>query len=327
MLIRPRRLRRTAVLRDLVAETRIHPAALVQPHFVLPERDKVEPLASMPGIDRMGVEPLLRRVEHDLELGIRSVLLFGIPDPGHKDSFGRIGEDPAAPAHLAATRLKEHFGEDLCVMTDVCLCTYTDHGHCGVLKDRQVDNDPSLELLAAQAVALARAGADVVAPSDMMDGRVRAIRKALDDSGFSDRVIMSYAVKYASSFYGPFRDAAESAPKNQGPEDRKTYQMDLRNGREAIREAQLDEAEGADILMVKPALAYLDVIARVREHTTLPLAAYLVSGEYAMVKLMAKEGLAREADLVREHLSAVQRAGADILITYHARQALQERWV
>ena len=325
MLIRPRRLRRTAVLRELVAETRIHPSALVQPHFVLPDRNKVEPLASMPGIDRMGVEPLLHRVEEDLELGIRSVLLFGIPE--HKDSRGSAGEDLDAPAHLAATQLKERLGDDLCVMTDVCLCTYTDHGHCGVLKEGQVDNDPSLELLAAQAVALARAGADVIAPSDMMDGRVRAIREALDENGFSDRAIMSYAVKFASSFYGPFRDAADSAPKDQGPKDRKTYQMDLRNWREAVREAQLDEAEGADILMVKPALAYLDVITRVREHTRLPLAAYLVSGEYAMVKLMAREGLAQEQDLVREHLSAVQRAGADILITYHARQALRERWL
>jgi len=325
MLIRPRRLRRTPVLRELVAETRIHPSALVQPHFVLPDQNKVEPLSSMPGIDRMGVEPLLRQVEEDMELGIRSVLLFGIPE--HKDPRGSSGEDLGGPAHLAATQLKERFGDDVCVMTDVCLCTYTDHGHCGVLKEGQVDNDPSLELLANQAVALAKAGADVIAPSDMMDGRVRAIREALDENGFSDRAIMSYAVKFASSFYGPFRDAAESAPKDQGPKDRKTYQMDLRNWREAVREAQLDEAEGADILMVKPALAYLDVITRVREHTKLPLAAYLVSGEYAMVKLMAREGLAKEPDLVREHLSAVQRAGADILITYHARQALRERWL
>lgn len=325
MLIRPRRLRRTAVLRDLVAETRIHPAALIQPHFVLPEKNKVEPLASMPGIDRMGVEPLLRQVEEDLELGIRSVLLFAVPE--HKDPVGSAGEDPNSPAHLAATHLKERFGDDLCVMTDVCLCTYTDHGHCGVLRAGQVDNDPSLERLAAQSVALARAGADVIAPSDMMDGRVAAIRNALDENGFSERAILSYAVKYASSFYGPFREAAESAPKDQGPKDRKTYQMDLRNWREAIREARLDEAEGADILMVKPALAYLDVITRVRENTRLPLAAYLVSGEYAMVKLLARAGLAREPDLVREHLSAVGRAGADILITYHARQALRERWL
>ncbi len=325
MLIRPRRLRRTAALRELVAETHIERSALVQPHFVLPEQDKVEPLSSMPGIHRMGTEPLVRQVEADLELGIRSVLLFGIPK--HKDPRGSAGEDPNAPAHQAAAQLKERFGEDICVMTDVCLCTYTDHGHCGVLKGEQVDNDPSLALLAAQALALARAGADVIAPSDMMDGRVRAIREALDENGFEDRAIMSYAVKFASSFYGPFRDAAESAPKEQGPKDRKTYQMDLRNWREAVREALLDEAEGADILMVKPALAYLDVIARVREHTRLPLAAYLVSGEYAMVKLMAKEGLAHEPDLVREHLCAVRRAGADILITYHARQALREQWL
>ncbi len=316
---------RTAAIRNLTAETHIPKAALVQPHFVLPDRDRVEAIASMPGIERTGVEPLLRRVEDDLELGISSVLLFGIP--AHKDARGSAGEDQEGPAHQAANHLKQRFGEDLTVMTDVCLCTYTDHGHCGVLKDGQIDNDPSLELLARQSVALAEAGADVIAPSDMMDGRVRAIREALDENGFADRAIMSYAVKFASSFYGPFREAAESAPKEQGPKDRKTYQMDLRNWQEALREAALDEAEGADILMVKPALAYLDVIARVVGQTNLPVAAYLVSGEYAMVKLMAREGLAREADLVREHLLAVRRAGARILITYHGRQALAEGWL
>jgi porphobilinogen synthase len=324
-MIRPRRLRRTPAIRDLVAETHIAKGSLIQPHFVLPDDDAVQPITAMPGIDRMGPEALTRRVEADLELGIHNVLLFGVP--AHKDAVGSSGEDMSSPAHRATQRLKQEFGDDLTVIADVCLCTYTDHGHCGVLADDQVDNDSSLPLLAQQAVTLARAGADVIAPSDMMDGRVAAIRDALDDQGFAERAIMSYAVKYASAFYGPFREAADSAPKNVGPKDRKTYQMDLRNVQEAVREAVLDIEEGADILMVKPALAYLDVIARVADATGMPIAAYLVSGEYTMIKLMAREGMAQEADLVREHFHAVRRAGAQILITYHARQALQEQWL
>ena len=312
-------------MRELVAETRIPVECLVQPHFVLEDEAAVEPIHAMPGIERLGLTPLLKRVEADLELGLQTVLLFGVTD--RKDPRGTAGTDPDAPAHRGARAIKQEFGEQVTVIADVCLCTYTDHGHCGVLKEGQVDNDPSLELLAAQSVALAEAGADIVAPSDMMDGRVRAIRDALDQKGFSDRAIMSYAAKYASSFYGPFREAADSAPKDAGPKDRKTYQMDPRNVREAIREAKLDVEEGADIVMVKPALAYLDVIAAVREQVDLPLAAYLVSGEYAAVKLLVREGLANEPDLVREHLGAVRRAGADILITYHARQALEQKWL
>ncbi len=325
MKIRPRRLRRTAAIRDMVADSHIANSALVQPHFVLPDDKACQNLDAMPDIQRMGCEPLLKQVETDLELGINSVLLFAIPS--QKDARGSAGQDSNSPAHRATAALKKQFGEDLTVMTDVCLCTYTDHGHCGVLKNGQVDNDPSLELLAAQALSLAEAGADVIAPSDMMDGRVAAIRQGLDQAGFSDRSIMSYAVKYASSFYGPFREAAESAPKDCGPKDRKTYQMDNRNWREALREAKLDEEEGADILMVKPALAYLDIIQRLRQQTSLPLAAYLVSGEYAMVKLMAREGLADERQLAMEHLHSVHRAGAQILITYHARQALANKWL
>ncbi|MCB9869072.1 MAG: porphobilinogen synthase [Planctomycetes bacterium] len=325
MNIRPRRLRRTAALRDLVAETTVDSRALVQPHFVLPGDRDTQPIDAMPGIARMGCEPLLQRVEADLELGIRSVLLFGVGAP--KDATGSAGSDPQSPAHRAITRLKAAFGEDLTVIADVCLCTYTDHGHCGLLEGGQVANDPSLPLLARQAVSLAAAGADVIAPSDMMDGRVAAIRQGLDVDGFADRAILSYAVKYASSFYGPFREAADSAPKSVGPRDRKTYQMDWRNRDEALREAELDLAEGADILMVKPALAYLDVIARVADHTGAPIAAYLVSGEYSMIKLMAGAGMAEERELVREHLHAVRRAGARILVTYHARQALAEGWL
>lgn len=324
-MIRPRRLRRTPAIRELVAETRVHPSTLIQPHFVLPDDDAVEPITAMPGIDRMGCNALTRQVEADLNLGIQNVLLFGLPE--HKDAIGSSGEDLNSPAHRAIAQLKQEFGESVTVMADVCLCTYTDHGHCGVLKDGQVDNDPSLPLLAQQAVTLAQAGADVIAPSDMMDGRVGAIREALDKNDFTERAIMSYAAKFASNFYGPFREAADSSPKDAGPKDRKTYQMDYRNSQEAVREALLDLEEGADILMVKPALAYLDVIAQVAEHTGMPVAAYLVSGEYSMIQLMAREGLADEGDLVREHLHAVRRAGAQILITYHARKALQENWL
>jgi porphobilinogen synthase len=227
MIKRPRRLRRTAAIRDLVAETHVSAQNLVQPHFVLPQDDEVRPIDAMPGIDRMGQDALVRRAESDLELGIRNVLLFGIPTA--KDEKGSSGEDMQSPAHRAVARLKSEFGDDLTVMADVCLCTYTDHGHCGVLVDGQVHNDQSLPLLAAQATSLAQAGADVIAPSDMMDGRVAAIRGALDENGFEERMIMSYAVKYASNFYGPFREAADSAPKDAGPKDRKSYQMDLRN--------------------------------------------------------------------------------------------------
>lgn len=325
MLDRPRRLRRTAVLRDLCAETRISAESLMQPHFVIAEDQAEVAIGALPGIARMGVDKLLRRVEADRELGVRNLLLFGVTD--RKDPQGRTGEDPSGPAHRAVAAIKKRFGDDVTVAADVCLCTYTDHGHCGLIHEGEVDNDSSLPHLAAQAVSLAAAGADVIAPSDMMDGRVRAIREALDGKGFENRAIMSYAAKYASSFYGPFRVAADSAPKNAGPRDRKGYQMDFRNRKEAVREALLDQHEGADILMVKPALAYLDVIRDVALAVDRPVAAYLVSGEYAALELLAREGLGNRADLVREHLTAVRRAGADILITYHARAALENRWL
>ena len=325
MLDRPRRLRRTSALRDLCAETHIAPDSLIQPHFVIAEDSAVQPIDALPGIARMGVDRLLEQVEADLEVGVRNVLLFGVTT--QKDPEGRSGEDRNSPAHRAVHALKARFGDDLSVAADVCLCTYTDHGHCGLLREGEVDNDSSLPRLAAQSLSLAQAGADVIAPSDMMDGRVRAIREALDGGGFEGRAIMSYAAKYASSFYGPFRVAADSAPKNAGPSDRKSYQMDFRNRKEAVREALLDQQEGADILMVKPALAYLDVIRDVALAVDRPVAAYLVSGEYAALELLAREGLGNRADLVREHLTAVRRAGADILITYHARAALTNRWL
>ncbi|MHC5062343.1 MAG: porphobilinogen synthase [Planctomycetota bacterium] len=329
MTDRLRRLRRTPALRDLVAETEVSARQLVQPHFVIDGDKSVEAIDALPGIDRMGLDPLLHRIEADLELGLRSALLFGVSDK--KDAHGSQGENPDSPLHRSITAIKKRFGDALTVIADVCLCTYTDHGHCGILKNGEVDNDGSLPLLARQAVSLAEAGADLIAPSDMMDHRVAAIRNALDEDEFTNTGIMSYAAKFASSFYGPFRSAADSSPSRNsgeiGPSDRRSYQMDFRNGEEALREVLADCSEGADIVMVKPALAYLDIIARVRSMVDLPLAAYLVSGEYAAIKLMAREGLAEEASLVHEQFHAIRRAGAQILISYHGRQALAERWL
>lgn len=322
--IRPRRLRRSPALRDLVAETSVLARQLVMPHFVLPVATANEPIASMPDIFRTGVDDLLRAVESDHKLGIKSVLLFGTPPAGAKDATGSNAHDPDAAVPRAVRALRSAFGQDLVIMTDVCLCAYTDHGHCGVLVGGEVDNDRSLAPLAAMALAHAEAGADLVAPSDMMDGRVAALRDALDADGHTETGIMSYAVKYASAYYGPFRDAADSAPHDG---DRRSYQMDSRNSAEAGREAMLDEAEGADMLMVKPALAYLDVIRRVRELTTLPLAAYNVSGEYSAVKAAAERGWLDEAAVVRENLHAMVRAGANLIITYHARAALAGSWL
>ncbi|HXD22909.1 MAG TPA: porphobilinogen synthase [Gemmatimonadaceae bacterium] len=322
--VRPRRLRKNAALRGLVAETSVLARQLVMPHFVLPVAKAVEPIPSMPQIFRTGVEDLLRAVGSDLELGIRSVLLFGTPPAGAKDATGTSACDPAGAVPGAVRALRDAFGDDLVIMTDVCLCAYTDHGHCGVLSDGVIDNDKSLVPLAAMALAHAEAGADLVGPSDMMDGRVAALRDALDAEGHADTGILSYAVKYASAYYGPFREAADSSPQHG---DRRSYQMDARNGAEAEREAKLDEAEGADIVMVKPALAYLDVIRRVRSVTTLPLAAYNVSGEYSQVKAAAERGWLDEAAIVRENLHAIVRAGADIIITYHARAALAGGWL
>jgi len=322
--VRPRRGRRTPALRDLLAETRVRAEQLIMPHFVLPAAHGEEPIASMPGIARLGLEPLVRTVERDRESGIKAVLLFGTPAEGEKDADGSAARDPQGTVPRAVRALKEAFGEDLVVITDVCLCAYTDHGHCGVLRDGAVDNDLSLGPLSEMAAAHAEAGADIVAPSDMMDGRVGAIRDVLDERGFADTAILSYAVKYASSYYGPFREAADSAPHHG---DRRSYQMDPRNAREARREARLDEAEGADMLMVKPALAYLDVIRAVRATSDLPLAAYNVSGEYSAVKAAARAGWLDEPGVVRENLQAMARAGADVIITYHAREALAGRWL
>jgi porphobilinogen synthase len=322
---RPRRLRRTPILRDLVGETSVAAAQLIMPHFVMPTAEGREAIPSMPGIDQVGIETLLGDVESDLELGIRSVLLFGHPQTGGKSPTGRAAAAANGAVQQAVRRLKGQFGDELVVMTDVCLCAYTDHGHCGILTETgRIDNDFSLAPLVDAALSHADAGADVVAPSDMMDGRVAAIRDALDARGHEEVVLLSYAVKYASAYYGPFRDAADSTPASG---DRKSYQMDPRNVREALREARLDEMEGADMLMVKPALPYLDVIRAVREISDLPLAAYNVSGEYSAVKAAAANGWLDEAAIVRENLLGIRRAGADQIITYHARDALKGGWL
>jgi len=324
LITRPRRLRSFQALRNLVAESRLDRAMLVQPHFVVPGTGISEPIEAMPGIEHQSVDRLVATVGADLGLGIRSLLLFGVPEESCKAPDGRAAWADDAAVVEAVRALKREFGDDLVVMTDVCLCAYTDHGHCGVLRDARVDNDASLPLLARMALAHARAGADVVAPSDMMDGRVGAIREGLDGAGLESVAIMSYSCKYASAYYGPFREAARSAP---GFGDRRSHQMDARNRREALLEAELDVEEGADILMVKPALAYLDVVADLREAFPQPLAVYNVSGEYSMVKAAAARGWIDERAVVLENWHAFRRAGADIIITYHARQALAQGWL
>jgi porphobilinogen synthase len=322
MNIRPRRLRATAALREALAETTVAAQHLIQPHFVLPDETATSEIDSMPGIGRMGYKPLVERVGADLQLGLKTVLLFGLFEG--KDEAASSATDPDGVVPQAVKRLKDAYGDELVVMTDVCLCGSTSHGHCGVLREGRILNDESLPILSAAALTHARAGADFVAPSDMMDGRVEAIRDTLDEEGYTETAILSYSSKFASAFYGPFRDAADSAPQAG---DRKSYQLDPRNGREALRESLLDEAEGADMLMVKPALAYLDVISDVRASTTLPLAAYNVSGEFSMVKAAAARGWVDEGAVVREKLLAMRRAGADLVITYHGREALEKGWL
>ena len=323
--IRPRRLRRTGAIRDLAAETDLAASHCIMPHFVWDAARAEIPIPSLPGISHLGLENLVRKAAEGLELGVRSILLFGRPrDSAAKTADGRGAWDPDGPVPAAIRRLEAEFGDDLVVIADVCLCAYTDHGHCGLFEDGEVRNDASLGLLARAALAYADAGAEVVAPSDMMDGRVSAIRNALDAAGHERVLLLSYAVKYASAYYGPFRDAAASTP---AAGDRRPYQMDPRNVREALREAELDEDEGADILMVKPALPFLDVIRAVRERTRLPLAAYNVSGEYAAVKAAAAKGWLDEGPVVRENLTAIRRAGADRLITYHALEAARKGWL
>src|SRR3954451_4002114 len=311
---RLRRLRQTPVLRDLVRETRLHPGDFVMPLFVEAGLDGRSPIEAMPGVDRLSISAAVQEAGEIAALGIPAVLLFGIPD--HKDDEGTGAYDDEGIVQLATRAIKQAH-PDLLVMTDVCLCEYTSHGHCGLLRaDGSVDNDSSVDLIARTAVSQARAGADVVAPSDMMDGRIGAVRAALDEDGLSDTPIVAYSAKFASAFYGPFREAADSTPAFG---DRRAYQMDPANAAEAVREALLDIEEGADVVMVKPALPYLDVIRRVKERTLLPVAAYHVSGEYAMVKAAAAAGMLDERAAALESLTAIRRAGADIVITYFAK--------
>ena len=311
---RPRRLRRTETFRAMIRETRLAPEQMIYPLFVLPGKGVREPVVSMPGVFRLSVDQLAAEARDCLSLGVRSVLLFGLPDK--KDGLGSGAYAKNGIVQQAIRELKNRAPE-MTVVTDVCLCEYTDHGHCGCLAGEEVDNDATLELLAKTALSHAQAGADMVAPSDMMDGRVSEIRTALDEENFHNVPIMSYAVKYASAFYGPFRDAAECAPQFG---DRRGYQMDPANSREALREATLDVDEGADILMVKPAIAYLDIIARLHDEFDLPVAAYQVSGEYAMIKAAAERGWIDGERVMAESLIAIRRAGADIILTYFAKE-------
>jgi len=314
-IVRARRVRGNPALRDMVRETRLHADDFIYPLFVRSGKGIKTEIGAMPGNYHFSIDRVVEEVGEAIEEGIRSVILFGIPD--RKDAVGSDAYNDDAPVQAATRALKESY-PDLVVVTDVCLCEYTDHGHCGVVKDGEVLNDPTLELLAETAVSQAKAGADVIAPSDMMDGRVGAIRMGLDESGFETLPIMSYAAKYASSFYGPFREAAGSTPQFG---DRRSYQMDPANIDEAIREVALDVDEGADIVMVKPALAYLDVVRRVKETFEMPVAAYNVSGEFSMVVAAGERGWIDRERMVLEVLTSIKRAGADIILTYHAREA------
>ncbi|WP_457575113.1 porphobilinogen synthase [Desulfolithobacter sp.] len=310
---RPRRLRQNENFRAMIRETTLAPEQMIYPLFVMPGKNRREPVPSMPGVFRLSVDQLAREGKECLELGVHSVILFGLPEK--KDPMGSGAHASDGIVQRAIRELKNKVPE-LTVVTDVCLCEYTDHGHCGCLVQGEVDNDTTLELLARTALSHAKAGADMVAPSDMMDGRVSEIRSTLDENNFHMVPIMSYAVKYASAFYGPFRDAADCAPQFG---DRRSYQMDPANSREALREATLDVDEGADILMVKPAVAYLDIIRQLRDEFDLPVAAYHVSGEYAMIKAAAEKGWIDGDRVMAETLLSIRRAGADIIITYFAK--------
>jgi porphobilinogen synthase len=314
-LYRPRRLRESPLLRRMVRETRLGVENLILPLFAVHGRGVRDPVGSMPGVSKLSIDELLKEAKDAASMGIPAVLLFGVPqskDPRGSEAYAEDGI-----VQQAARAVKETI-PDLLVITDVCLCQYTSHGHCGLVEDGRVKNDASVELLARVALSHMESGADIVAPSDMMDGRVGAIREALDEAGYTETPIMAYSAKYASAFYGPFREAAESAPQFG---DRRSYQMDPANAAEALREVGLDVDEGADIVMVKPALPYLDVIARVRQEFGLPLAAYSVSGEYAMIKAAARLGWLDEERCMLEALTAIRRAGADLIITYFAREA------
>ncbi len=319
---RPRRLRQSSIIRDLCAETRLTSQGLIQPYFVCDGKNVREQIVGMEGIYRESVDRLIESTSQDKKLGIKNVMLFGVTDK--KDAAASQAVDSNNSVMRACTELKQRFGDELFVSADVCLCGYTDHGHCGIVVNNKIDNDRSVEILTQMALALARAGSDCVAPSDMMDGRIGAIRAALEREGFSNTLILSYTAKYSSAYYGPFREAALSAPQWG---DRRSYQMDFRNRAEALKELHLDVEEGADMVMVKPALAYLDVIALFKQSSPVPVAAYNVSGEYAAVKLLSKSGLADEKQLTLENLTAITRAGASIIVSYHTRDILKNGWL
>jgi porphobilinogen synthase len=317
LLHRPRRLRKTENLRALVRETRLAPEDLILPLFACAGEGIRREIKSMPGVHNLSVDEIVEEAAGAAEIGVKGIILFGLPEAKDEVASGAYHERGIVQQ---AVRAIKKSAPGLVIVTDTCLCEYTSHGHCGVVRDGTVVNDESLDLLARTAVSQAAAGADVVAPSAMMDGQVGAIREALDDAGFEQVAIMAYAVKYASAFYGPFREAADSAPAFG---DRRAYQMDAANAREALREADLDEAEGADILMVKPATVYLDILKTLREQFDLPLAAYHVSGEYAMIKAAAQNGWIDEQRVMMETLTSIKRAGADIILTYYAREAIK----
>jgi porphobilinogen synthase len=313
-ITRLRRLRKTPAIRDMVRETIVHKEDLIMPYFVCPGSGVRNPIKSMPGNDQLSVDLLVEEVKDLYKIGVDKILLFGLPEK--KDEDGSVACNHNAIVPRAIKALKEAIPEVM-IVADVCNCEYTTHGHCGTIVDGDVENDTTLVTLAAQSVVLAEAGADVIAPSDMMDGRVRAIRAALDENGFNDTTIMAYSAKYASAFYGPFRDAADSAPQFG---NRATYQMDPANTDEALREVQEDINEGADMVMVKPALSYLDVINRVKTTFNMPVVAYNVSGEFSMVKAAAQNGWIDEKRIIKEILTSIKRAGADVIITYHAKE-------
>lgn len=323
MNIRPRINRWTAARRDLLFGNSVL-ASLVQPHFVVDGEGVDEPIRGMPGIHQQSVDVLLKTVEEDASHGVRAVMLFGVVDAEHKDEHATHAHEASSHLHQAVLKLKAAHGEDLVVMTDVCLCTATDHGHCGLVHEGEIVNDASVEVLVNIALSHAEAGADYVCASDMMDGRVSAIRAAFEEAGHTNTGLLSYSVKYASSFYGPFRHAAHSSPEFG---DRATHQMDVRSGYgEAVLEATMDEAEGADIIMVKPGLPYLDVLRKVADTVVRPVAVYNVSGEYAMI-MNATDDEASRQRMVVEVLTAFKRAGANVVVTYHAREAARNRWV
>lgn len=322
MLSRPRRLRKNPIVREMVAETRLSKDMFIYPYFIVPGTGVKHAIDAMPGVYHFSIDTLIKDVENGLRYGINKIMLFGVGDEKSEDARSAYHDHSLVPTAVRA--LKKQFGDDLYVVTDVCVCSYTTHGHCGIMHDDYVQNDATVELIAKMSLTHAQSGADLLAPSDMMDGRILAIRNLLDSNGYVNTGIMSHATKFASAYYGPFREAADCAPSKG---DRKAYQMDFRNGKEAVREALIDESEGADILMVKPALAYLDVIADLKQQCDVPIACYNVSGEFAMIKAAAEKGWIEEQKVVMETMYAFARAGASVITTYHIKDIVENNWL